>query len=516
MEIMKSKKSNALNRRQFLKSSAAVAAGAALTRLTIAPSSVLAAKAPGPRVRGANEDIRVAVVGFRGHGWTHINAYLKIPGVRVVALCDADKDVLDDGIRTLKNRNVKVDRYLDVRKLLEDKSIDAISTATPNHWHALVTVWACQANKDVCVEKPVSHNIWEGRKMVEAARRYNRIVQADLDSRSNEGIQEAVQYTQQGNLGKIVVVRGFCYKRRTSMGKVDGPQKVPESVDYNLWCGPAPMGPLMRKKLHYDWHWVWPTGNGEIGNNGPHQLDICRWVLGKTGLPPRVMSIGGRFGYDDDGETPNTQIAIYDYQPAPIIYETRGLPRKKSDSAMDVYRGISSTGVVMQSGRNGPGPNTGVIVQCEHGFVDIPGLVAYDNKGKEVKRFNSGGVGPQANFIKAVRSRKISDLRTDILEGHLSTSLCHMGNISYRIGKESSNEQIREVIQGDKDSLEAFGRFQAHLSAHGVDLKKTPTVLGPWLKMNSRKEKFSGKFKKRANELLKRNYRKPFVIPKKV
>jgi predicted dehydrogenase len=516
---MKSKrcnKSNVLTRRQLLKSSAVIAAGAALSKLTINPSSALAANVSNSRVRGANDDIRVAVVGFRGHGWTHINAYLKISGVRVVALCDADKDVLEDGIRKLKNRNVKVDGYLDVRKLLDDKNIDAISTATPNHWHALVTVWACQANKDVCVEKPVSHNIWEGRKMVEAARKYNRVVQADLDSRSNEGIREAVRYIRQGKIGKILVVRGFCYKRRASMGKVNGPQKVPESVDYNLWCGPAPMGPLMRKKMHYDWHWVWPTGNGEIGNNGPHQLDICRWVLNQPELPSRVMSIGGRFGYDDDGETPNTQIAFYDYRPAPIIYEVRGLPTKKGDSAMDVYRSVGSTGVVMQSGREGPGPNTGVIVQCEHGFVDVPGLAAYDNKGRIIKRFIRGGIGPQANFIKAVRSRKISDLRTDILEGHLSTSLCHMGNISYRIGKESSNEQIREVIQGDKDSMEAFGRFQDHLSANGVDLKKTPAVLGPWIKMNSNKEKFSGNFKKRANELLKRKYRKPFVIPNKV
>ncbi|GAF81229.1 unnamed protein product, partial [marine sediment metagenome] len=207
MKSRTSKKVNALTRRQFLKNSA-IAAGTALAWPTIAPSSVFAANAPGSRVRGANDDIRVAVVGFRGHGWTHINAYLKIPGVRVAALCDADRDILDDGIRKLKARNVKVDGYVDVRKLLEDKSIDAISTATPNHWHALVTVWACQAYKDVCVEKPVSHNIWEGRKMVEAARRYNRIVQADLDSRSNEGIREAVQYIQQGKLGKIVVVRG--------------------------------------------------------------------------------------------------------------------------------------------------------------------------------------------------------------------------------------------------------------------------------------------------------------------
>lgn len=244
---------------------------------------------------------------FEATAGHNINAYLKIPGVRVVALCDADRDILARGVMEFKTRNEKVDAYVDIRELLEDKNIDAVSTATPNHWHSLVTVWSCQAGKDVCVEKPVSHNIFEGRKMVEAARKYKRIVQADLDRRSDEGLVEAVRYIQQGQLGNIVVVRGFCYKRRKSMGKVSGPQKVPGSVDYNLWCGPAPMGPLMRKNLHYDWHWVWATGCGEIGNNGPHQLDVCRWVLGQTKLPKRVMSIGGRFGYDDDGETPNTK-----------------------------------------------------------------------------------------------------------------------------------------------------------------------------------------------------------------
>ncbi|MHC4511075.1 MAG: Gfo/Idh/MocA family oxidoreductase, partial [Planctomycetota bacterium] len=234
-----------ITRRDFVKGS--IAAGAALAM-------------PFSRVWGANDDIHAAVVGFRGHGQNHINAYLKIPGVRVVALCDADEEVLARGVARFKARNEKVDAYVDVRKMLEDKNIDVVSTATPNHWHALVTVWACQAGKDVCVEKPVSHNMFEGRKMVEAARKYNRIVQADLDLRSNEGLVEAIRYVRQGELGEIVVVRGFCYKRRESMGKVAGPQKVPESVDYDLWCGPAPKGPLMRKNLHYDWHWVWPTG----------------------------------------------------------------------------------------------------------------------------------------------------------------------------------------------------------------------------------------------------------------
>ncbi|MCP4258427.1 MAG: Gfo/Idh/MocA family oxidoreductase [Planctomycetes bacterium] len=490
-----------VTRRVFIKSSIA-----AILTLTM----------PFSRARSANNDIRAAVVGFRGHGRTHINAYLKIPGVRIVALCDADRNILDRGVSEFKARNQKVDVYTDVRQLLDDKNIDIVSTATPNHWHALVTVWACQAGKDVCVEKPVSHNIFEGRKMVEAARKYNRIVQADLDLRSNEGLTDAVSYIQQGQLGNIVVVRGFCYKRRKSMGKVSGPQKVPQSVDYNLWCGPAPMEPLMLKNLHYDWHWVWDTGCGEIGNNGPHQLDVCRWVLGQSKLPKQVMSIGGRFGYDDDGETPNTQITIFDYEPAPIIYEVRGLPTTKGDSNMDIYNSISSTGVVMRSGRLSPSPNTGVVVQCENGYVDLTELAAYDNNGREIKRFKSSSPGPQTSFIKAVRSRKIGDIRTDILEGHLSTSLCHMGNISYRIGKETSNEQIKEVIRGDKDSLEAFERFQAHLSVNGVSLKKTPAILGPWLKMNSRKERFFGKFSRKANKLLTRDYRKPFVVPNQV
>ncbi|MDT8302111.1 MAG: Gfo/Idh/MocA family oxidoreductase [Sedimentisphaerales bacterium] len=490
-----------LTRRYFLKNS-------------MAASFTLAM--PFSRVRGANNDIRAAVVGFRGHGRTHINAYLKIPGVRVVALCDADSDILSRGVSESKGRNQKVEAYSDVRKLLDDNSIDVVSTATPNHWHALVTIWACQAGKDVCVEKPVSHNIFEGRKMVEASRKYNRIVQADLDLRSNEGLTEAVRYIQHGQLGKILVVRGFCYKRRSSMGKVSGPQKIPESVDYNLWCGPAPKEPLMRKNLHYDWHWVWSTGCGEIGNNGPHQLDVCRWVVGKSKLPDRVMSLGGRFGYDDDGQTPNTQITIFEYDDVPIIYEVRGLPTKEGDSNMDIFRSVSSYGVVMQSGRQSPSPNTGVIVQCENGYVNLKDLIAYNNNGKVVKRFKSISPGPQASFINAVRSRNINDIRTDILKGHLSTCLCHMGNISYRIGAESSSDQIREVIQGEKESLEAFERFQKHLLVNGVSLKKTPAVLGPWLKMNSKNERFIGKFSKRANKLLTRDYRKPFVVQENI
>jgi len=471
-------------RREFVKGS--VAAG-----ITLA--------GPFSSVRGANDDIRVAVVGMRNQGSNHINWFRQIPGVRVVAICDADKSVVDREEKKFKDRNEKVDTYIDYRKLLEDKNIDAIITATPNHWHALVTIWGCQAGKDVYVEKPVSYNIWEGRKMVEAARRYKRIVQGGTQRRSDEGLQEAIEYIQQGNLGKILIVYGIVYVRRGSIGKVDGPQPIPESVDYNLWCGPAPMAPLMRRSLHYDWHWVWPTGNGDLGNNGIHFTDICQWFLGKSALPRRVISIGGRFGYIDDGETPNTQIVFLDYKPAPIIFEVRGLPRAKGDSAMDDFRGTRA----------------GVVVQCEGGY--FVGGWAYDNKGKKIRQFKrTGGGGHHANFIKAVRSRKVSDLNADIAEGHLSSALCHIGNISYRLGRESSRDEVMEVIKGNKEMVDSYERFQEHFLVNGVDLKATPRILGPWLEMDTEKERFVGDFHEEANKHVKRQYREPFVIPEQV
>ena len=473
-----------------------------ITRRDFVKSSVTAGTAlllPFSRVRGANDDIRVAVVGIRNQGSNHINWFRKIPGVRVVAICDADKSFLEREEKKFRDRNERVDAYVDYRKLLEDKSIDAIITATPNHWHALVTIWGCQAGKDVYVEKPVSHNIWEGRKMVEAAHKYNRIVQSGIQRRSDEGLQEAVEYIRQGNLGKIVIVYGIVYVRRGSIGKVDGPQPIPESVDYNLWCGPAPTAPLMRKNLHYDWHWFWPTGNGDLGNNGIHFTDICQWFLGKNSLPRRVMSIGGRFGYIDDGETPNTQIVFLDYQPEPIIFEVRGLPRAKGNSAMDDFRGTRA----------------GVVVQCEDGY--IVGGWAYDNNGKKIKQFKrTGGSGHHANFIKAVRSRKVSDLNADIAEGHLSSALCHMSNISYRLGKETSRNEVMEVIKGNKEMTDSYERFQEHLLVNGVDVKATPRILGPWLEMDTDNERFVGDFHEQANKLAKRKYRKPFVIPEQV
>ena len=349
-------------------------------------------------------------------------------------------------------------------------------------------------------EKPVSHNVWEGRKIVEAARKYNRMVQAGTQIRSNPGVRDAIAWVRAGNLGAIKLARSLCYKRRDSIGKTTGPQPVPPTVDYDLWTGPAPAGPLRRTRLHYDWHWVWDTGNGDLGNQGIHQMDIARWALGESQLPPRTFSIGGRLGYDDDGTTPNTQIVLHDYAAAPLIFEVRGLPSGAGSTRMDNYRSAS----------------IGVVIHCEHGYVVIPSYtsaIVYDADDKIIKRFEGSGNHFQ-NFIDAVRSRNVAGLNADILEGHLSSALCHTANISHRLGKQQSPEAIREAITASNGMADAFGRMQEHLAANGVDLAKTPVSLGAFLKMKPGIESSTGV--READALFTREYRKPFVVPEKV
>jgi len=485
-----------ISRRRFIKASAAG----------------ITAVLPWQRVLGANEDIRVAIVGIRGKGSHHISMFRDIPGVRVTALCDADTEILDREQKKFDERSEKVRSIVDVRKILDDKNIDAIVTATPNHWHALLTIWACQAGKDVYVEKPASHSIWEGRKMVEAVEKYNRIAQVGMHSRSGEAIRQALEYIRQGNLGAIKVVRGFCTKPRRSIGKVCGPQPIPGTVDYDLWSGPAALKPLMRKRLHYDWHWVWDTGNGDIANQGVHEMDLCRWALGQNQLPPRVMSIGGRFGYDDDGETANTQMAVFDYKPAPLIFEVRGLPtarRHRDDpkawgSNMSHYKGI----------------RIGIAIECENGYYagGGGGGWVYDNDGKKIRQFTGEGCDRhQANFIAAVRSRKTTDLNAPVIDGHLSAALCHMANISHRLGTSSVPKQIRGAIKDICGAADSYERFQDHIFANEINLEKTPVIAGPWLDFDASSERFTGEsFAKWANAMIKDPYREPFVVPEKV
>jgi predicted dehydrogenase len=488
-----------LTRRSFLKS-------AAVTTAAVSWSAKSWSQIP-----SANDDVRVAVVGFGGRGGDHIGGLSKVKGCRIAGLCDVDDAILGREKKKWDDKGVTVETHKDIRRLLESKNIDVISIATPNHWHSLAAIWAVQAGKDVYVEKPVSHNVFEGRKMVEAARKYQKIVQTGTQSRSSHAIKEAVEWVAAGNLGKITASRGLCYKPRTSIGRVSGPQPVPAGVDYDLWCGPAPMDPIRRRRFHYDWHWIWNYGNGDLGNQGIHQMDIARWFLGVNELSPRIVSLGGRLGYEDDGETANTQIVYHDYARAPLIFEVRGLPRSK-----DLVKNGGWGGGDMDKFPKDKGGSVAVIIHCEGGLVVVPNYssaAAYDEDGSKVKEWK-GSEDHYANFIKAVRSRKHTDLNADILEGHLSSALCHTGNISYRLGRKQKQGEIRDAIKANKQLSESTERMFEHLAANGVDLDATPVQLGVALTMDPKTERFLGN--DAANEMLTRPYRKPYIVPEKV
>jgi predicted dehydrogenase len=312
--------------------------------------------------------------------------------------------------------------------MLDDKNIDAVVIATPDHWHALPSIHAVMAGKDVYVEKPVSHNFVEGRKIVEAARKYNRIVQTGTQSRSSPALAEAVEFLRAGKLGPIFMAKGLCYKPRGSIGKkADAP--VPEGVDYNLWTGPAPERPFNPNRFHYEWHWMWDTGNGDLGNQGIHQMDIARWGIGKDTWPNQIQSAGGRFGYDDDGETPNTQICTYRYDDCLLQFEVRGLLTNDEK-----------------------GVRVGNLFYGNEGYmaVNADGWATYlGNKG-EPGPSGKGGGDHFDNFVKAVQARKPELLNADILEGHRSSALCHLGNIAYRQGRSLNFDPKTETFGTDE------------------------------------------------------------------
>jgi predicted dehydrogenase len=448
------------------------------------------------RAAGANNDIRVAVVGLGGKGRQHTGVFHRMNGVRVVALCDPDEKRLGQAAKAVKD----VDKYADYRKLLENKNIDAVCTASCNHWHAPVTVWGCEAGKDIYVEKPVCHTIREGREMIRAARKHKRIVQSGTQLSSGQGCKEGFAYIKEGHIGKIVLSRGLCIENRSSIGKVSRPTPVPDHIDYDLWCGPAPKKPLMRRRLHYDWHWIWDTGNGDLGNQGIHHMNMARLAIEQDRLAPAVISVGGRFGWNDDGESANTQIIFFDYKPAPIIFEVTGMPMKKGTRQRDQYKGV----------------RCGNVVHCEGGyyaFSESGGGAIYDKDGKKIKSFKARGAGDhQKNFIDAVRSRKPGDLTAEIADGHVSSSLCHMGNISHRLGKQAAPGRIAEEMKNYRDMSDAFERFRKHLDANEIDIEKEKAALGPLLAFDPEKEAFIGDRAEDANRMMSKKYRKGFVI----
>ncbi len=501
-------------RKDFLKASLLGGTAALIAPRLRSEGASNSAKAPAAaRTRQANEEVRVAIIGVNGMGGDHIGHFAKLPNVKVAALCDCDQHVLARRAAQLEKDRYRPDTCTDFRRILDRSDIDAVVVATPNHWHALMTILACQAGKDVYVEKPVSHSIWEGRQEVEAAKKYGRVVQTGTQNRSARELHEAHAYIRSGQLGRVRWARGLCYNRRDSLGHTSGPQPIPDYIDYDLWTGPAAFEPSRRNgprggPVHYDWHWFWNFAAGDISNQGAHQIDICRWFLDEPGLPPTTFSLGGRVGYRDDGETPNTMIAVFGYEKAPLIFEVRGLPMKPGMRAMDSYRGA----------------RVGVVVQCEHGYFapgETGGGAVYDNNGKKITQFTGpGGGAHHQNFIDAVRSRDTASLSAPIEVGHVSSSLCHLANISYRLGREQSNEAIRTSLAGNELTGEAFTRLQSHLSAHSIDDTKTPLVLGPSLQLESGKERFvttapydNGYW---ANNLLRRQYRPPFVVPESV
>ncbi len=443
------------------------------------------------RVIGPNDQIRIAVIGVRGRGKDHISGYAKMNDVTIAALCDCDMNAIPGAAKIVTDLGKPAPKAIqDLRRIIDDPEIDAVSIATPNHWHSLAAIWAMQAGKDVYVEKPVSHNVHEGRVMVDTARKYGRMCQAGTQIRSTKGTRDAIEYVQSGKLGKVIVARGLCYKPRTSIGKLAS-GAVPAGVDFNLWLGPAPERPFHQNKFHYNWHWQWDTGNGDLGNQGIHQVDVARWGLGKNEMPKSVVGLGGRLGYEDDGETPNTHVAVMDYGDSLLIFETRGL--KTND-----YRGAK----------------VGNIFHCENGYVVLTGYsagAAYDKSGTMLQTFSGNG-DHYRNFIDCMRSRKRDDLKGEIYEGHLSSALCHLGNISYLRGEQAGFNETPKVVAENEHAAETFDRMKQHLSENGVDLSRDQYRLGPKLDLNVKKETFKDK---KANKHLTREYRKGFEVPDK-
>jgi len=412
------------------------------------------------QLASANNTVRVAVVGIRGQGGSHIGMYSRMPNVEIAALCDVDESVLNKRLDEVEKRSKKRPAaFTDIRKLLEDKSIDAVSIATPNHWHTLMTIWACQAGKDVYVEKPCSHNIFESRQIVAAAKKYNRVVAHGANSRSGPAIIEAMQKMKEGLIGEVYHARGLCYKWRDTIKRTPV-EPVPAGVHYDLWLGPAPKREFTRNRFHYNWHWFWDYGNGDFGNQGIHELDICSWGIGVK-YPVKVTAIGGHFMFDDDQETPNTLT---------VLYEFDGAGKRKMMSFETRHWITNHEGGI---GGDKPGNTVGNIFYGSEGYLVIDGYTKYwTYLGREQKPgpARTEGGNNWANFIDVVRSRKLEDINAKIEDAAVSCTLMHLGNIAYRVGRTLRVDPNTGDILGDDE----------------------------------------------AKKLMTRAYRKPFVVPDKV
>jgi predicted dehydrogenase len=469
-------------RRQFLKTSAFVGATFAIG----------GTKSSG-NVLGSNERVRIAVAGLNGRGQSHLDGFSKNKGSEVTYVVDPDQRTHTRSIEKIKKDGGNTPTALaDIRKVLEDPNVDAISVATPNHWHALMTIWGCQAGKDVYVEKPCSHNIHEGAIAVQAAEKYKRIVQHGTQNRSNSNWWKAVAAVHSGEYGKLKTAYGYCYKKRGSIGmkEVSAP---PADLDFNIWLGPAPEQPYHGNLVHYNWHWFWDTGNGDIGNQGVHQMDVALWGIKDATWPKSVTCVGGRFGYTDQGQTPNTQIALFDYGETKLIFEVRGLQSpSKVDNMFVLEEGTIKQGKFFPNGKTEGEP-----------IVEKPYTMG------------PGGGDHFGNFVEAVKSRKVGDLNAPITVAHYSSGLCHLANNSFRLGKDEDFGPADKAFKDSPVAADSLSSMEEHLvNENGLKLNDIKCRVGRTLALTPDAAKFFAD--PQANALYSREYRKPFAVPEKV
>ncbi len=480
-----------VTRRRFLKSSLATAA-----TITVAGT-----KSSG-KVIGANDTVRIGVAGLNGRGGSHVGAFLGMKDVQIAYLIDPHQGTYKKHLASIAGKKKPEPACVtDVRKALDDKTLDAISIATPNHWHALMTIWACEAGKDVYVEKPCSHNIHEGRIAVEMARKNKRVVQHGTQNRASSGHAQTAALAKSGKYGKLLVSRGLCYKDGGDKGSTRGnigfkpTMKPPAELDFDIWTGPAQTTAYHQNLVHYRWHWFWDFGNGDMGNQGVHEMDKARWFIPGAMWPKSVLTFGGRFTGKDQGETPNTEVTVMDYGETQLIFEVRG---QKSEQyyGQGVGNVLHFEAGIVAGGKFYPkGKKTGEAVAK----VEPERRPAGDHFG---------------NFIDCVKSRKSENLNAEIAVGHISAGLCHLANISYRLGKDEAFSEKRGAIAGDSAAAETFARTVDYLKGNGVKLEDQSLRVGRKLDFDGDTETFRNDSD--ANAMLTRKYRAPFVVPQKV
>ena len=485
-----------ITRRTFLKRSAALVGGALVSGTSCFPTPAIGVSSR--KIIGANDRINIGVAGIRGRGKSHMKAFGNMKNVVVSHLIDPDSRLFQSRTKELTEKGYPAPKCVqDIREALEDKDLDAVSIATCNHWHSLIGVWACQAGKDVYVEKPCSHNVFEGRKLVEAARKYNRIVQHGSQRRADKDWASAAALARSGQLGKLLVSYGWASKSRSSIG-FEKPENPPQGLDFNLWLGPAPMQPFHKNLVHYNWHWFWDFGNADTGNQGVHQMDVARWGLPDDAVnkPIKIVSLGGRFQWNDQGETPNAHLTIFDYDDTQLVFESCNLVTKTTRTVTNAFH-------------------------TEQGVITAKGFTPHGSRTSEplpqVEPNMGAGGDIFENFVRAMRSGKHTDLVADVLEAHRSSLLCHLGAICYRLGEVSSFDKSRKAFGDNKVAYEALQEMEGRMKSRGVKIDSSLKYkVGPVLTFDQKTERFIGDHAAAANKMLSRKYRKPFVVPKKV